>query len=66
MPAKSNQCLICDANIVREVGPGKRQDYHNKRGPQAVTCSRKCSKIYERVYRYLVRSWRKKRLENGK
>ncbi len=43
-------CLICEKEINRTKSKsvGKL-----KRGPHAVTCSKQCTKIYTRVYRYV-------------
>jgi len=43
-------CIVCESNMNRRISCGSAK---LRRGKHAVTCSRKCAKIYHRIYQML-------------
>lgn len=43
-------CIICEREINRKSGI---RGHKERRSKQSLTCSRKCSKIYTRIQRYV-------------
>lgn len=50
-------CIICEKEIFRGNNP---RNLKIRRGKHNVTCSKKCSKIYNRIFNYCVQPYFKK------
>jgi predicted nucleic acid-binding Zn ribbon protein len=50
-------CIVCEGKIHRT----KSATRHGKtrRPPKGITCSSRCSKVYSRIYHYLV--WKRRK-----
>jgi hypothetical protein len=56
-------CIVCREPIFRKKGGGQLK---LRRGPDTVTCSRPCSRIYARVYNYFKNTQRRKQAQLNK
>ena len=54
---RRKNCIVCESLINRE---SIKTSPKNIRGPNSITCSKICSKIYYRVSFHVYRLWKNK------
>jgi hypothetical protein len=51
-------CIVCDKSFLRRLSPRKGKHMpKNVRNVNCVTCSSKCSKLWNRKIRYKIKEW---------